>query len=91
MRISCPLCGTRGVEEFSYHGDATVRRPPADAPAADWVAYVYFRDNPAGPHSELWYHGAGCRSWLVAERDLRSHAILSVRMARDVARTEAPA
>ena len=25
--------------------------------------YVYLRDNPCGPHDELWYHGAGCRSW----------------------------
>ncbi len=37
--------------------------------------YVYLRDNPAGAHRELWYHGAGCRSWLVVARDTRTHQI----------------
>jgi sarcosine oxidase subunit delta len=87
MRIGCPYCGARGVQEFLYHGDATVRRP-ADggaAATADWVDYVYFRNNPDGVHQELWYHTAGCRAWLVVTRDLRSHEILSVAAARDVA------
>ena len=26
MRIPCPHCGPRGLEEFLYHGDATVKR-----------------------------------------------------------------
>jgi sarcosine oxidase subunit delta len=85
MRINCPLCGERGVEEFSYHGDATVTRPAVDAPAEVWVDYVYLRDNPAGPHDELWYHTAGCHAWLVVRRNLRSHTVLSARLARDVA------
>ena len=34
--------------------------------------YVYLRDNPAGAHRELWYHGAGCRAWLVVTRDTRT-------------------
>ena len=38
----------------------TVRRPDPQAPdaLAQFTAYVYLRDNPAGPHRELWYHGA---------------------------------
>ncbi len=88
MRIGCPFCGARGLQEFLYHGDAAVRRP-ADGGAAvtqDWVDYVYFRDNPDGVHRELWYHAAGCRAWLVVTRDLRSHEIMNVAVARDVAR-----
>jgi sarcosine oxidase subunit delta len=85
MRIQCPLCGERGVEEFVYHGDATVTRPMADGPAEAWVDYVYLRDNPAGPHDELWYHTAGCHAWLVVRRDVRSHAVMGARLARDVA------
>jgi sarcosine oxidase subunit delta len=42
-----------------------------------WVDYVYFRDNPAGPLDELWFHGAGCRSWLHVLRDTRTHDILA--------------
>ena len=47
--------------------------------------YVYLRDNPAGPHRELWYHGAGCRSWLVVDPDTRTHEITGVSSAREVA------
>ena len=88
MRLTCPFCGSRGHEEFTYKGDATVRRPTGDASAEAWVDYVYIRDNPAGPHKELWYHGSGCRSWLVVTRDTRTHQVLDVRAARDVALTE---
>jgi sarcosine oxidase subunit delta len=90
MRIKCPHCGERGLEEFLYHGDATVRRPRdgGAAPAEAWTDYVYLRENPNGPHRELWYHGAGCRAWLVVTRDLRSHEILGVAAARDVALTQ---
>ena len=57
MRIACPHCGPRGLEEFAYHGDATVRRPTdgGGAPTKEWTDYVYFRDNANGPHQELWY------------------------------------
>ncbi len=87
MRISCPYCGERGVEEYAYHGDATVTRPRdgGAAPNASWTDYVYFRDNPSGLHRELWYHAAGCHAWLVVTRDLRSHEIAGVELARDVA------
>lgn len=87
MRIRCPFCGERDNGEFSYLGDATPRRPDGlDADPAAMHAYVYLRDNPAGEHRELWYHSAGCRSWLVVTRDTRNHAISEVAYARDVAR-----
>jgi sarcosine oxidase subunit delta len=87
MRIACPHCGERGLAEFLYHGDATVARPRdgGAAPTPEWTDYVYFRENPKGVHRELWYHSAGCHAWLVVTRDLRNHAILEVRAARDVA------
>ncbi len=88
MRIHCPYCGERGVEEYAYLGDATVTRPQdgGTVPNAEWTDYVYLRDNPAGLHKELWYHAAGCHAWLVVTRNLRSHEILGVELARDVAR-----
>jgi sarcosine oxidase subunit delta len=87
MRIACPFCGERGLAEFLYHGDATTVRPRdgGAAPTQAWTEYVYLRENNTGPHSELWYHSAGCHTWLVVQRDLRNHEILGVRLARDVA------
>ena len=82
MRISCPYCGPRGNDEFSYLGDATVRRP--DGSAADAARafhdYVYLRENPSGIHRELWYHG-GCRSWLVVTRHTRTHEVIEAKFA----------
>lgn len=85
MRINCPCCGERGLEEFTYLGDATKARPTGDAAADVWVEYVYLRENPARRHREFWYHGSGCQSWLVVDRDMSTHAIFSVEFARDVA------
>lgn len=92
MRIKCPYCGERGNGEFVYHGDATVVRPngdpalPLDETAQRrWHDYVYLRDNPPGAHRELWYHAAGCRSWLVVTRNVTTHEISAVELAREVA------
>lgn len=80
MRIPCPHCGSRDIREFTYLGDATVQRPDPAAPDAleRFVDYVYLRDNPAGPHRELWYHGSGCQAWLAVHRNTRTHDVLSV-------------
>jgi len=86
MRIHCPCCGDRDLMEFSYLGDASVRRPDPAAPdsADTFFDAVYLRDNPAGRHSELWYHGSGCRSWLTVDRDTRTHEIFSVAFCKPV-------
>ncbi|MEO6929481.1 MAG: sarcosine oxidase subunit delta [Casimicrobiaceae bacterium] len=76
MLIPCPYCGPRNQVEFTYGGDATVRRPASDAPEAAWFDYVYLRDNPRGLHDEWWLHSAGCRSWFQLRRDTRTHDIL---------------
>lgn len=85
MRIPCPYCGERSVDEFTALGDATVSRPEGSGDTGVWIDYVYFRDNPAGRHHELFYHHGGCRAWLVVERDTRTHGILSVMPNREAA------
>jgi sarcosine oxidase subunit delta len=87
MRINCPHCGERALDEFAYHGDASVTRPNPAAPVAEeaFYAYAYERRNVAGPTSELWYHAAGCHAWLVVSRDTRTHEIFDVQLAQDVA------
>ncbi len=82
MLIPCPHCGPRGHEEFSYLGDATVRRPASDAPVEAWTRYVYVRENPFGRHSELWFHVGGCQAWIIVTRDVRTHEVFAAEDAR---------
>lgn len=81
-QISCPHCGTRDEREFHYRGDATVKRPAADAPQQAFFEYVYLRNNPKGWHTEFWVHALGCRQWLIVERHTVTHEIRSVRAAK---------
>lgn len=82
MRIRCPYCGERSNDEFTVLGDADalLARPSGNGPQA-FHDYAYVRDNAAGQHRELWYHGAGCRRWLVVTRDTRTHEIADVAFA----------
>jgi len=82
MLIPCPFCGARDASEFTYLGDATLKRPDPSSPDAEraFHDYVYLRDNPAGPHREFWHHVSGCRSWLIVTRDTRNHEILGTEL-----------
>jgi heterotetrameric sarcosine oxidase delta subunit len=79
--IDCPHCGPRVQAEYTY-GGADLPRPADDASTDEWLSYVYLRDNPKGPHTELWQHSAGCRAWLSVRRDTRTHDIIGVEPAR---------
>jgi len=83
LRINCPWCGLRNESEFSYGGDASVKRPHDDASLDDWYDYVYTRDNPRGPHTEHWHHANGCRAWITVQRDTMTHEITSAAPASD--------
>ena len=76
---SSPISATRRCS-----GPIRRRRTPTQA----FHDYVYLRDNPAGLHRELWYHGAGCHAWLVVTRNTRTHEISDVTFAE--ARRRAP-
>ncbi|GGF80687.1 sarcosine oxidase subunit delta [Mameliella alba] len=79
MRLTCPICGDRDRREFYYQGDAAMlARPDPAAPVQDWADWLHLRDNPAGRTRELWYHEAGCTSWLMVERDTVTHEVFSV-------------
>ena len=79
MRIPCPHCGPRDAIEFTYGGDAGVRRPadPAGVSDEQWAAYVFLRDNPRGEHNELWQHSFGCRRWIEVRRNTYTHDVVA--------------
>jgi len=78
MRLNCPHCGERSIEEFVQLGAAGLRRPGPEAELRAWVDYVYLRDNPAGAHEELFQHTGGCRAMLAVRRDTRTHSVMAV-------------
>jgi len=85
MRITCPNCGERDRREFYYQGDAVaLQRPDADAGPEAWDDYLHNRDNPAGDTRDMWFHEAGCRAWLVVDRNTVTHAVHQVTLAEKV-------
>ena len=89
MIINHPHLGPRDASEFTILGDASlINRPDWQADDADnaFYTYLYLRDNPAGLHRELWFHEQGDRSWLVVTRDTRTHVVIDVAIASDVAK-----
>ena len=85
MRLTCPCCGPRDAREFTYRGAALYERPDGDW-SEDWHAYIHLRDNPAGEHVELWYHGP-CGAWVEVTRNTATHEVLGSRLAREGAAT----
>ena len=88
--IECPFCGPRDETEFTYGGDATVKRPEGEATLDAWMDYVYMRDNPRGVHSEYWHHISGCRQWIKVERDTLTHEIFDVSLANASQKVSSP-
>lgn len=77
LLIPCPHCGLRNETEFSYGGQAGIAYPadPAALTDAQWVEYLFLRDNPKGRWRERWVHAAGCRRWFDLERDTLTNVI----------------
>lgn len=71
LLIPCPHCGPRDETEFKYGGQAGIAYPkdPDALTDAQWVEYLFLRDNPKGAWRERWVHSAGCRRWFDITRD----------------------
>jgi heterotetrameric sarcosine oxidase delta subunit len=77
LLIPCPYCGPRDATEFRYGGQAGIAYPtdPETLSDAEWVEYLFLRDNPKGPWRERWVHVAGCRRWFDLTRDTLTNEI----------------
>ena len=78
MLLPCPYCGPRSSEEFTYLGDASVKRPSPKAAFEKWHEFVHERRNPMGLIREFWQHTGGCRAWLVCERNTVTHEVFNM-------------
>ena len=78
--IECPWCGPRDESEFSYGGEAHIRRPgdPAALSNEAWADYLFMRTNTRGLHLEQWWHASGCRRWFNVQRDTVTNEIVTV-------------
>jgi sarcosine oxidase subunit delta len=78
MQIPCICCGPRDETEFVCGGTSHIRRPGVSASDAEWGRYLFFRENPKGPHFERWRHVYGCGQWFNLVRNTATHDISSV-------------
>ena len=78
--IKCPWCGMRDEKEFSYGGEAHIKRPrdPEKMNDQEWADYLFMRKNTKGKFLERWHHSYGCRQWFNIQRDTLSHDIKAV-------------
>jgi sarcosine oxidase subunit delta len=75
LRITCPHCGVRPLEEF-VHGE--ILDPPVSITDPDErdLDRAFFHTNAEGPVTEAWFHLYGCRRWITVTRDTRTDTIL---------------
>ena len=72
LRLPCPHCGVRAIEEFMYGEIPTPPESLENADARD-VDRAYMHTNTEGPVTERWFHTAGCRRWFTIQRDTRTN------------------
>jgi heterotetrameric sarcosine oxidase delta subunit len=71
VKITCPHCGERPIEEFIYGEIPTVPESITDLDARD-IDRAFMRSNPEGISTERWFHVFGCRRWMTLQRDTRT-------------------
>jgi|TARA_B100001094_G_scaffold161544_1_gene156273 sarcosine oxidase subunit delta len=77
LLINCPWCGERDETEFSYGGEAAIKRPldPETLDDKQWADYLFMRKNTRGLFLEQWNHSLGCRQWFLVERNTVTYEI----------------
>ncbi len=75
IRIPCPHCGERPVEEFEF---GEILSPPRELTDVGEIAFdrAFMRSNPEGETVEAWFHSYGCRRWIRLRRDTTTDLIL---------------
>ena len=74
LKLTCPHCGTRPIEEFTYGEIPQVPDHLTDPDERD-IDRAFMLANPEGKTTEAWFHVYGCRRWLKLTRDTRLDVI----------------
>ena len=75
IKIPCPNCGARPLEEFLF-GEVPVVPDSIKGEEQRDFDWAFMRSNPEGPVIERWYHVYGCRRWVTVTRDTTDETIL---------------
>jgi heterotetrameric sarcosine oxidase delta subunit len=75
--ITCPYCGPRNDEEFTYQSEV-IARPDVSVDPVTWRRYLYTKRNVSGWEEERWFHVSGCRRFLRVERHTLTNEIRRV-------------
>lgn len=75
LQITCPHCGQRPVEEFTF---GEIPAPPVTItePAARNIDLAFMHNNVEGVQAERWFHLYGCRRWFNVQRDTRTDEVV---------------
>ena len=73
-RLACPFCGPRDLREFQFHKTL----PAAEHGSA--YQRTYERAASLELSIEHWQHVAGCRGWLLVQRNPSTGQVIDVRL-----------
>jgi heterotetrameric sarcosine oxidase delta subunit len=68
LRLPCPHCGPRPIEEFVY-GEVTAVSDSVVEPDERNVDLAFMASNPEGWTTERWFHSFGYRRWMTIRRN----------------------
>jgi heterotetrameric sarcosine oxidase delta subunit len=77
LRLNCPNCGSRPIEEFAFGGELPSVPDRLTDPDERDIDYVWMYDNIEGVTTERWFHQAGCRRWHTARRNTVTDSIIA--------------
>jgi sarcosine oxidase subunit delta len=67
--ITCPINGTRPLQEFHYGGEVRMMPDPDSSSDQLWTDYLFNRHGEPGMVQEWWFHQPS-GTWFIAERDV---------------------
>jgi sarcosine oxidase, subunit delta len=72
--LTCPINGSRPVDEFAFGGELRDMPDPQSCTDTEWGDYVFHRNGAPGLKQEWWYH-VPSGTWFIAERDTTSDVV----------------